>query len=603
MSFFEELKRRNVVRVGIAYAVIGWVLAQVAEFAFQNFGAPEWVLKSFVVALILGLPIALVFAWAFEMTPDGLKRERDVDRGESITRQTGRRLDRVIIGVLAAAVVMLVAREFYFDRAGDAGHEVVATAGGQSIAVLPFVNMSGDADYFADGLSEELLNLLAKIPDLKVTGRTSSFSFKGRNEDLREIGEALGVNHVLEGSVRRSGDRLRITAQLIKVDDGFHVWSETYDREMADIFDFQDDVAGAISRELNLRLTPSAVRSTTNSDAYALYLQALAEFRTDRYTEQDILDRIDRILALDPDFAKAAELKAIAYWNLGANTIDNPTARGRIHDAASAALQLDPDLVIARTLADITVPGVLTWVTEFDAVERAIKQLPDDYALLGMYVYELRMVLYFRESLAVAQRMVDMEPLAPAAHDELARSLIANGQVVDAFASWRKAAELGGDEYLSYIAWGSVIAGDLDAAIEPLEKAWAAMGLDSGEARAFIEGASDPENGKAFLDARIRRGIGEDHSQENINRWYPWYLAFGYLDDFFEIIEPLQAETDTTWTNADTLEGLGMVYTMSGYLAHSEFMQRNRRFSIMDIWDKRGPPDRCSKDSGEWVCE
>jgi len=600
MSFFEELKRRKVFRVAIAYVVAAWVVAQVADLALGAFEAPAWVLKAFLVLLLLGFPIALVLSWAFQLTPEGLVRDSG-SGAEPPVPINGLRTDRIVMGVIAVIVAAVLFATFYTGSTPKP--EVGDAEGRQSIAVLPFVNMSNEDDFFADGLTEELMNVLARNQDLKVAGRTSSFAFKGQTPNFGEIGDALGVGHVLEGSVRRSGDRLRITAQLIKVDDGFHVWSETYDRQMADIFDIQDDVAGAISRELNLRLTPAAVRSTTNPEAYALYLQALAEFRTDRYTEQDIVDRIGRIMSLDPGFAKAAELKAIAYWNLGANTLDNPTARGRIHDAATAALQLDPDLVIARTLADITVPGVLTWVTEFDAVERAIREMPDEYALLGMYVYELRMTLYFSESLDIARRMVDTDRLAPAAHDELARSLIATGKVDEAFASWRKAAELGGDDYFIYISWGNIIGGNLGASVEPLEKAWAAMGLDAAEARAFIEGASDPENGKAFLDARIRRGIGGDFSQENINRWYPWYLAFGYLDDYFEIIERLQAETDTTWTNADTLEGLGMVYTMSGYLAHPGFTQRNRRFSITEIWDKRGTPDRCSKDGGEWVCE
>jgi hypothetical protein len=201
MSFIAELKRRNVVRVGIAYGVIGWVLAQIAEFAFDNFGAPDWVLKSFVALLLLGLPVALIFAWAFEMTPEGLKRERDVNRSQSITAQTGRKLNTLIISVLIIAVGILVWDKF---TGGQAGKEIAATAE-QSIAVLPFTNMSDDSDHFADGLTEELLNLLAQNRDLKVAGRTSSFAFKGRNEDLREIGDALGVSKVLEGSVRRSG--------------------------------------------------------------------------------------------------------------------------------------------------------------------------------------------------------------------------------------------------------------------------------------------------------------------------------------------------------------------------------------------------------------
>jgi len=192
MSLFAELKRRNVVRVGIAYVVIGWMLAQVAEFVVENFGAPDWVLKTFVVFLILGLPLVLFVAWAFEITPEGVKREKDVDRSQSITAQTGRKIDFIIIGVLVVAVGFLLLDKFYLVEISAPFDEIVATES-QSIAVLPFVNMSGDDDYFSDGLSEELLNLLAKIPDLKVAGRTSSFTFKGMNRDLREIGDALNV--------------------------------------------------------------------------------------------------------------------------------------------------------------------------------------------------------------------------------------------------------------------------------------------------------------------------------------------------------------------------------------------------------------------------
>ncbi|MDX1403929.1 MAG: hypothetical protein R3192_05305, partial [Woeseiaceae bacterium] len=239
MTFFAELKRRNVFRVGIAYVIVGWLLAQVAELAFDAYGAPEWVLKSVLFILLLGLPLALFFAWVFELTPEGIKLEKHVDRSQSITPQTGRKLDFIIIGVLVVAVGFLLVDKFLLSESPVASDEIMAMES-QSIAVLPFVNMSDDDDYFADGLSEELLNLLAKIPDLKVAGRTSSFAFKGRNEDLREIGEALDVSKVLEGSVRRSGNRLRVTAQLVNVEDGYHLWSETYDRQMADIFDIQD---------------------------------------------------------------------------------------------------------------------------------------------------------------------------------------------------------------------------------------------------------------------------------------------------------------------------------------------------------------------------
>ena len=299
MSFYAELKRRNVVRVGIAYVVIGWLLAQIAELAFDVISAPDWVLKSILVILLLGLPLALFFAWAFELTPEGLMLEKHVDRSQSITSQTGRKLDFVIIGVLVVAVGLLLVDKFLISEGVAPVDEIVATES-HSIAVFPFVNMSGDDDYFSDGLSEELLNLLAKIPGLKVAGRTSSFTFKGRNEDLREIGDALSVTKVLEGSVRRSGERLRITAQLINVADGFHIWSETYDRQMADIFDIQDEVANAITDALKLHLAPASDRPTNNSEAYALHLEVLAQLDFIDEDYPDLIDLLDRAIRLDP---------------------------------------------------------------------------------------------------------------------------------------------------------------------------------------------------------------------------------------------------------------------------------------------------------------
>ena len=238
-TFFEELKRRNVVRVGVVYLIAAWLLAQVADLMLENFHAPEWVIQAILVVLIIGFPIALIFAWAFEMTPEGIKKEKDVDRSESITHVTGRKIDFTIIGVMALALTYFIYDKFL----ATPDIATVATAPAEvaeplekekSIAVLPFVNMSGDAEneYFSDGISEEILNALAKVKELKVAGRTSSFSFKGQNQDLRQIGETLGVEHILEGSVRKDGNQIRITAQLIQVEDGFHLWSESYDREL-----------------------------------------------------------------------------------------------------------------------------------------------------------------------------------------------------------------------------------------------------------------------------------------------------------------------------------------------------------------------------------
>jgi len=239
LSLFNELKRRNVFRVGVAYIVVAWLVAQVLQLVFESFGTPAWAIKSVLVLLAIGLPFALFFAWAFEMTPEGIKREHEVDRSQSITPQTGKKLNFMITVVMALALVYFAYDKFVLSSGRDTALVEATTLAvseqtdseeppvedDKSIAVLPFVNMSEDAgnEYFSDGISEEILNALAKVKELKVAGRTSSFAFKGQNQDLRLIGETLGVTHILEGSVRKAGGKVRITAQLIKVDDGFHM--------------------------------------------------------------------------------------------------------------------------------------------------------------------------------------------------------------------------------------------------------------------------------------------------------------------------------------------------------------------------------------------
>ena len=258
MSFFEELKRRNVFRVGIAYGIAAWVVMQVADLVLENIGSPEWVIQTLLFLVAMGFIAALIIAWAYEFTPEGIKREGEVVRRESVTHHTAKRLDMITIGLVVVAIGLLLADRLMFDRLdqspaadeasiADTGPQENTTrpapalpGSDQSIAVLPFVAFSTDEndEYFGKGIAEELLNALAKFPDLKVAARTSAFSFAGKDIDLREVGEMLGVANVLEGSVRRSGERLRITAQLIRVSDGFHLWSETYERQFADIFGF-----------------------------------------------------------------------------------------------------------------------------------------------------------------------------------------------------------------------------------------------------------------------------------------------------------------------------------------------------------------------------
>ena len=292
MSLFGELKRRNVFRVAIAYLALAWLVTEVAGTLFPVFGIPDWGVRFVVIVFALGFLPALIISWVYELTPEGIKREKDVVRDASITHLTARRLDVFTIGLIVVALAVILADRLWLSprpaersmASADAVSEAVQTSAPEpqyppnSIAVLPFVNMSDDAanEYFSDGISEEILNALAKVKDLKVTGRTSSFAFKGRSQDLREIGAALSVAHILEGSVRKAENRIRITAQLIKVEDGYHLWSNTYDRELTDIFAVQDEIANAILGELKAELIGGEpVVGTTRLEGADFDLEAL----------------------------------------------------------------------------------------------------------------------------------------------------------------------------------------------------------------------------------------------------------------------------------------------------------------------------------------
>ena len=287
-SLFVELKRRNVHRAAMFYAAAAWLLVQIATQVFPFFDIPNSTVRIVVIAVVIGFPFAMLFSWFYEWTPQGIKRESEIVHSDSITRETGKKLDkkldRAIIAVLSVAVVLLLANSFapHKDASSLAAAPAAAStslAVSKSIAVLPFTDLSPgkDQEYFSDGMAEELLNALAKVKDLKVAGRTSSFSFKGKNEDLRGIGKALGVTTILEGSVRKQGDKVRITAQLIQTDDGFHLWSESYDGDLKDVFELQERIARAITDALKIvlvgeqqqRLVPVA---TSDPEAYALFL-------------------------------------------------------------------------------------------------------------------------------------------------------------------------------------------------------------------------------------------------------------------------------------------------------------------------------------------
>jgi TolB-like protein/Tfp pilus assembly protein PilF len=366
-SFFAELKRRNVYRAAAFYAAASWLLVQIATQVFPFFDIPNWSVRLIVVAAIVGFPFALLFSWFYELTAQGIKRESDIAPADSIVHVTGKRLDRWIIATLGLAVVLLLADRLMLHKQADgpapATANSAAAISAKSIAVLPFTDLSPahDQEYFSDGMAEEILDALAQLSDLKVAGRTSSFYFKGKNEDLRTIGKALGVANILEGSVRKQGEKVRITAQLIQTETGFHLWSESYDGSLTDVFELQERIARAIAEHLKVVLigdqkTRLTQQSTQSPDAHQQFLKGQFFWHQRGYQNlQNAVTAYKAALVADPDYADAwaglAQAYAILpeYFESGpANTVPAPDTTQAALDAADHALRLDPVSASAR---------------------------------------------------------------------------------------------------------------------------------------------------------------------------------------------------------------------------------------------------------------
>ncbi|WP_439106204.1 tetratricopeptide repeat protein [Congregibacter sp.] len=450
MSFLGELKRRNVFRVAGVYTVVGWLLVQVAATVEEAIALPAWFDAVVLSFLVIVFPIALIFAWAFELTPDGIKRTSSVDEDESITAQTGSKLDVVlIISFLLFAGAMVMPR-FLGEGTPAESPAVVASANSAaedgkpadtpvviadpntppdaSIAVLPFADLSprGDQEYFADGISEELLNVLAKVKALKVAGRTSSFSFKGRNEDLKEIGRVLKVAHILEGSVRSQGDRVRVTAQLIQVSDGYHLWSETYDGNLSDIFAVQDDIAQqilvALKEQLVVVAAPEVAPATrTDVTAYGLFLEA----RDLIYTRDEAkLTRakalLDQVISIDPEYAPSYSARAKAYLLLS----DRPRSYGKIPVQESSnkaeadvtmALELDPNLADAHAVRGLLNDNLGNPDFALASLRRALELNPNSLDARNWLSISLQNSGRMREAVDELEVLLEIDPLFPPA--------------------------------------------------------------------------------------------------------------------------------------------------------------------------------------------
>jgi len=453
-SFFSELKRRNVYKVAIAYAVVAWLLMQIASQIFPFFEIPNWAVRLVVLLLVIGFPVALILAWAFELTPEGIRRAEDVDASKSITRKTGRKLDFFIIAVLLLVIGILL-----FQRLHRNVSPTVSLSPDKSIAVLPFENLSRDPDnaYFADGIQEEILTRLAKIADLKVISRTSTQRYQSKPGNLAEIAKQLGVANILEGSVQKAGDQVRVNVQLVNAQTDSHLWAETYDRKLTDIFGVESEIAKGIAESLQAKLTGReeqalAVKPTNNPEAYDAYLRGLA-FDERSGNSGDALwkaiDSYERAVQLDPNFALAWARLSGAHALVYVLRADTTAAR---RDAAKEALENaqklqrnSPETLLSlgyfqyRVLRDYAlakttlkevrkllpgnseVPNVLAFVTRREGHwdesvaywEEAITLDPRNADLLDVLAFTFIMRRQFPAALKLYDRALDIRPNDP----------------------------------------------------------------------------------------------------------------------------------------------------------------------------------------------
>jgi len=445
MNFINELKRRNVFRMGIAYVVVAWVVLQGIDFALDIISAPNWVMQVFLIAGIAGLPIVLIIAWIFELTPEGIKLESQIDRSQSVTSDTAQKMDKTIIVFLALAVAILVADRFLNDERpsstamptavelADSDREA-GNLSGSSVAVLPFVNMSSDPEqeYFSDGISEEILNVLTRIPNLKVAARTSSFQFKGKNLDIADIGQRLQVNHLLEGSVRKSGDTLRITAQLIETDTGFHLWSETYDRKLEDVFAIQDEIAAAIATQLRTMLATQIVTVSTPVDmkAYDLYLRGRGLVATRKQAGiVEGINYLEQALEIEPEYPAAMATLAKAYVVLPFfSTAPARKLREQARELALKAIAIDENNVEALSVLGMVYseldidPG-----KSIELLERAVKLNPGSVVANNFLGDVYLRIADLDNALKYELRAAELDPLGSVQLSDLATISLIKG--------------------------------------------------------------------------------------------------------------------------------------------------------------------------------
>jgi TolB-like protein/Tfp pilus assembly protein PilF len=589
VNLFAELKRRNVIRVGIAYVLIAWVVLQGADFAFDLVGAPEWVIRALFALAAIGLPAALIIAWVFEMTPEGIKREKDIDRSQSIAPLTGRKLDRVIIGILTIAVGGAEPEPATDTRTTPPG---TADRDNPSIAVLPFVNMSADEDkeYFSDGMTEEIINALVRIPGLDVAARTSVFAYKGMNRDVRELGAELNVAHVLEGSVRSDARSVRITAQLIKVDDGFHLWSETFDRELVNVFAIQEEIASSIASVLTNRLSkswPTAVTQNISVEAYDDYLRGRAFLRA--RSDNDVTHAISLFQSVTerfPDYAPA--------WAALAISADVANDHPYAERSARRALELDPENVDALNALAAVYRDTWRWAESESLFERALAIDPDSSELLEDYGEFLGATGRVKEQLEVTQRGYGIDPYLTPLIGVHAQALVSNGAFERALEVLERVNTQPDSRWLGFTK------------VLPLS----AMG-DEAAIRSLVVEADIPDASRDLLLGLMDRPEGSDAErlmQEQVD--IDWasvdeaviteFILLHIGANEFILNFELERFKQIGWGSSEYF----FTPLFAGFRQQPRFIEMLNLIGLPDYWDETGWPEFCARlDTGEIQCQ
>ena len=591
MSLFQELKRRNVFRVGVLYLVAAWLLMQFTDVLSSLMPVPEFAGSLVIMLLVLGFFPVLIFSWVYEMTPEGLKREADLDRTQSVTPETGKKINTLIVVLLVLAIGGLIADRLIPESTPTtdvASTEPVSSpasfADDRSIAVLPFADLSQNQDqqYFTDGLSEELLNLLVRVDDLRVASRTSSFAYRGSSLGIPEISKALNVGHILEGSVRKDGDRIRITAQLIEAGTDRHLWSENFDRELVDIFAIQDEIANAIVGALTGTLGMGGSKvvtveaATENLDAYEMYLAA-RELFLKRQNLSESIRLYRKAIEMDPNFARAweglAAVEAVAQNWLRLDGVDHAKAA---RESAQKALLLNPELSMPLAVLGLLATDDLDMVSGIDYLNRSLEADPKNttaWLWLGLRLYGSG---FSDEAIGALQRCLDIDSGYDNCRQHMALVYLHKGETELAIKLHNETLERGLNSVSSDFVSTYVRLGHRYLA---LSLANGKLGQPGAPLIEWIRAVENPDADNSAGYARLKDW--KRQAGNGIDFWPIWtlFLTFG---DYEEIATVPRYALVLAW-HPDAAE----------FRRTSYFKQVIRESGVYDYWQSRGYPPQC----------